>query len=173
MLRGLINAWKASNLPWRRHRIVGRDLTGNMYFEGPPMRAGTDRTRRTIEYCDGRDELHHYDPDRIPPQWQMWLRHTREAAPTIQELQQAEAQRLLTISRARELDRKWEERKLELERERLASLGSGSAKSAEGTATPPPPPPPVAEPQAPPQTAPSGQGDTFEPGAWKPAPRRR
>ncbi|KAI8910053.1 hypothetical protein DFJ77DRAFT_433259 [Powellomyces hirtus] len=41
--------------------------------------------------------------NRILPQWQMWLRHTREAAPTIQELQQAEAQRLLTKSRAREL----------------------------------------------------------------------
>ncbi|TPX67055.1 hypothetical protein SpCBS45565_g04027 [Spizellomyces sp. 'palustris'] len=124
-----------------------------MYFEGPPMRAGTDRTRRTIEYFDGRTEFYDYDPELIPMQWQSWLRHSRDEPPTLAELREAEAQRLLTIQRAAELDRKWEERKLELERQRTAAL-------------------PAATPESSP-TAPHGQGDTFEPGAWTPASKRR
>ncbi|KAJ3158155.1 hypothetical protein HDU86_003107 [Geranomyces michiganensis] len=122
MFRRAINALKASNLPWRSHKLAGRDLDGNMYFEGPPQRAGTDRTRRTVEYFDGRTEFYQYDPDAIPPQWQSWLRHCRDDPPAVEELQQADARRAVTVARARELDRKWEERKKEIEAEKVAAL---------------------------------------------------
>ncbi|KAI8819371.1 uncharacterized protein EV422DRAFT_534489 [Fimicolochytrium jonesii] len=162
MLGRLTASLKAINWPWRSHKLVGRDLLGNMYFEGPPMRAGTDRTRRIIEYFDGRTEYYKYEPELIPAQWQAWLRHTRNAPPSIEELQQAEAQRLLTIQRARELDAKWEQRKIEIEQEKLASLPAGRPSPAS------PVPPPTA-----PSTAPVGQGETFEPGAWNPGAKWR
>ncbi|KAJ3155947.1 hypothetical protein HDU89_005510 [Geranomyces variabilis] len=101
-----------------------------MYFEGPPLRAGTDRTRRTIEYYDGRTEFYDYDPNAIPPQWASWLRHCRDDAPSVAELQRAEQQRVVTVQRARELDRRWEERKAEIEREKMASLPSESFRSS-------------------------------------------
>ncbi|KAJ3165657.1 hypothetical protein HDU88_003850 [Geranomyces variabilis] len=100
-----------------------------MYFEGPPQRAGTDRTRRTIEYYDGRTEFYDYDPNAIPPQWASWLRHCRDDAPSVAELQRAEQQRVVTVQRARELDRRWEERKVEIEREKMASLPSEPFRS--------------------------------------------
>ncbi|KAJ3178337.1 hypothetical protein HDU87_003649 [Geranomyces variabilis] len=197
MFRRAINALKATNLPWRSHRLVGRDLDGNMYFEGPATRAGTDRTRRTIEYYDGRTEFYQYDPNAIPPQWQSWLRHCRDDAPSVAELQRAEQQRVLTVQRARELDRKWEERKVEIEREKMASLPSAAEQLAPQNRSPPHtptatpsghgdafepgswapaskrPPPSSAPPAQAPATAPKGQGDTFEPGAWRPASKRR
>jgi NADH:ubiquinone oxidoreductase subunit len=37
--------------------------------------------RRTVETPDGR-----YDPLAVPPEWNQWLKHTRKAAPTPEEV---------------------------------------------------------------------------------------
>ncbi|KAI8916106.1 hypothetical protein EDD86DRAFT_174618, partial [Gorgonomyces haynaldii] len=83
MLRNLSNQWKMLRLPWRSTQFRGRDLEGNMYFETP--RPGM-RPRRHIEYLDG-NPYNEYHPNSIPVQWMAWLRHTREDAPPLDELQ--------------------------------------------------------------------------------------
>ena len=74
---------------------MGYDLEGNMYFESPNLRQreGINNTRRTVIYSDGRNALSQYNPDALPIQWQAWLRHTRNDAPTVAELE-AEVARL-------------------------------------------------------------------------------
>lgn len=73
----LFNQFKRMNLPWRSHRFAGEDKLGNLYFEGKQVKAGYRRTQRWVDFNDGQD--HHYDSNqRIPVQWQSWLRHTRD-----------------------------------------------------------------------------------------------
>ncbi|KAI9100621.1 hypothetical protein DFS34DRAFT_615252 [Phlyctochytrium arcticum] len=185
MFRQLVRTWKTMDLPWRSQKLAGTDLIGNMYFEGPPLRAGTDRTRRIIEYFDGRTEYSEYDPTLIPPQWSAWLRHSRIDAPTLEELAAFERQRLETQRRAAEIDRAWAERKLQIEQEKRANISAEqtpqelkrpsaapSSSSSSHTQQPPPPPPSSSSP-SPGQQAPQGQGDTFAPGSWKPSAKRR
>jgi NADH:ubiquinone oxidoreductase subunit len=47
---------------------VGRDADGNIYFEG--------KGRRWVIYATDND------PSRVPPEWHLWLKHTRAATPT-------------------------------------------------------------------------------------------
>ncbi|KAJ3280098.1 hypothetical protein HK104_000907 [Borealophlyctis nickersoniae] len=161
---GVVEALKSVNqqMPWFKPTIAGYDLDGNKYLEAPPVAlkqidhvAASDKTRRSIEYADGRTGVQAFDGEVIPVQWQSWLRHTRKDPPTIEELQRDEAQKQLTIQRAMEIERKWQERKLQLEREKLAQLGQGS------------------EQPVPASREPTGQGDTFEPGAWAPKSKAR
>ncbi|EGF78037.1 hypothetical protein BATDEDRAFT_91193 [Batrachochytrium dendrobatidis JAM81] len=116
MLRRLFNKIKVINQPWKATRYVGSDLEGNMYFEGPPVREGISLPRRSIEYADGRSNISQYEPNAIPIQWQAWLRHTRETAPTVQELQDEIARRLYIQKRALEIQ---EQENALLENERI------------------------------------------------------
>lgn len=53
----------------RRHGTeVGRDADGNVYYEG--------QGRRWVIYA-GDNEA-----SRVPPEWHVWLRHTRSEAPS-------------------------------------------------------------------------------------------
>ena len=56
---------------WRTGREVGRDAYGNVYYTA---RAGR-RARRWVIY-NGEPEA-----SRVPPEWQLWLRHTVDATP--------------------------------------------------------------------------------------------
>lgn len=77
--------------------FIGRDLQGNSYFEYPSLSGSSDprHTRRLIEYRIKKD-ISEYDSTVLPVQWKMWLRHTRRAAPTIEELE-TDRQRILDL----------------------------------------------------------------------------
>jgi NADH:ubiquinone oxidoreductase subunit len=55
-----------------RGREVGRDADGNVYYE----EKGRDRGRRWVIYAQDNDS------SRVPPEWHLWLHHTREAPPS-------------------------------------------------------------------------------------------
>lgn len=78
---------KTTNLPFRSVRFVGFDLDSNMYFEGKPVHEGMGKTRRSVEYYSDGDPYANYRPDRVPPAWQAWMRHTVANPPTLQDLQ--------------------------------------------------------------------------------------
>lgn len=59
----------------RRHRRVGADPLGNVYYEAPP-RPGYSYTRRWIAYKDRPD------PSAVPPRWHAWLHHQISVFPT-------------------------------------------------------------------------------------------
>lgn len=99
--------WKALRLPWRKRFLVGLDLQGNTYWEFRDVRGDpadpTTRWRRIVQYP--RDT--HYGEVKVPPQWHQWLRHTREAPPSIPE-QHAEVRRQLQMKvLAAEADARW------------------------------------------------------------------
>ena len=87
--------------------MTGLDLQGNTYWEfrdvrGDPSDPRT-RWRRIVQYP--RDT--HYGEVKVPPQWHQWLRHTREAPPSIRE-QQAEIRRQQQMRvLAAEADARW------------------------------------------------------------------
>ncbi|KAI7774242.1 hypothetical protein LA080_009042 [Diaporthe eres] len=99
--------WKALRLPWRKRFLVGLDLQGNTYWEfrdvrGDPSDPRT-RWRRIVQYP--RDT--HYGEVKVPPQWHQWLRHTRDAPPSIPE-QHAEVRRQHQMRLlAAEADARW------------------------------------------------------------------
>lgn len=69
----LFSWWTGSTfgtwLQTRRHgREVGRDADGNIYYEG----AG----RRWVIYATDNDS------SRVPPEWHLWLHHTRAEPPS-------------------------------------------------------------------------------------------
>ncbi|KAG8161769.1 hypothetical protein KVR01_008756 [Diaporthe batatas] len=100
--------WKALRLPWRKRFLVGLDLQGNTYWEfrdvrGDPADPRT-RWRRIVQY-PRRDT--HYGEVKVPPQWHQWLRHTRDAPPSIPE-QHAEVRRQQQMRvLAAEADARW------------------------------------------------------------------
>lgn len=103
----LLQKFQSLRLPWRRHFLVGKDLSGNTYWEfhdrGNP---NPDRWRRILRPNPAL-KLHHSEV-KIPPAWHQWLRHTRPDPPTIEE-QQADVirqERLMIL--AAEADRRWE-----------------------------------------------------------------
>lgn len=86
---------------------TGLDLQGNTYWEfrdvrGDPADPRT-RWRRIVQYP--RDT--HYGEVKVPPQWHQWLRHTRDAPPSIPE-QHAEVRRQQQMRLlAAEADARW------------------------------------------------------------------
>jgi NADH:ubiquinone oxidoreductase subunit len=62
--------WGTKLFTSRNGREVGRDETGNIYFEHEK-----DPARRWVIY-EGSN-----DGSRVPPEWQMWLRGTIEELP--------------------------------------------------------------------------------------------
>ncbi|CAO3607840.1 unnamed protein product [Cunninghamella blakesleeana] len=108
------------------------------------------------------DDYAVYNQNLLPVQWQAWLRHTRFEAPTVEELIKEQYRRQLIQQRAKKLDQEWEQRKIDIQKqkEEMARLDQAAIeqiqKDSSTSST----------------TEPSGQGDTFLPGEWKPVGRR-
>lgn len=86
---------------------TGLDLQGNTYWEFRDVRGDPNdprtRWRRIVQYP--RDT--HYGEVKVPPQWHQWLRHTRDAPPSIPE-QHAEIRRQNQMKvLAAEADARW------------------------------------------------------------------
>ncbi|KAL1695755.1 hypothetical protein GGG16DRAFT_44608 [Schizophyllum commune] len=74
-------------------RMVGKDLDGNRYYE-IPIAGRTTRTSRSVRYKSKEDEYAYIARQKLlPVQWSAWLSHTRQNAPTMEELI-ADAERL-------------------------------------------------------------------------------
>ncbi|KAI3399384.1 hypothetical protein diail_7111 [Diaporthe ilicicola] len=120
--------WKALRLPWRKRFLIGLDLQGNTYWEfrdvrGDPSDPST-RWRRIVQYPKGT----HYGEVKVPPQWHQWLRHTRDAPPTIPE-QHAEVRRQSQMRvLAAEADARWAAKPSLLD----ADAGSGGVSGKPG-----------------------------------------
>ncbi|KAI1154555.1 hypothetical protein F4825DRAFT_171835 [Nemania diffusa] len=100
--------WKSLHLPWRKRFFVGRDPTGNTYYElrqprGDDAAAATSY-RRLVYYPRSTE----YSEVRVPPAWHQWLRHQRHAPPTMAE-QLGELRRQARVKvLAAEADARWE-----------------------------------------------------------------
>ncbi|KAH9855344.1 hypothetical protein C2E23DRAFT_617651 [Lenzites betulinus] len=67
--------------------FVGSDLEGNQFFELPSPHGSDSRTKRVVKYADGRDMWAYVGgKKRLAIQWTSWLTHTRQHAPTLEEL---------------------------------------------------------------------------------------
>ncbi|CAO0789713.1 unnamed protein product [Mucor circinelloides] len=160
-------AYKTSRFPWKKHALIGYDLKGNEYWDCPNPLGG--RMKRWVQMVDdSENDLTVFHENKLPVQWQAWLRHTRTVAPTIQELVQEERRKALVQERAKALDQEWEQRKLELQKiqddeqrevDRLAALESEKEQKDKEEAAK--------------SSRPSGTGDTFSPGEWNPTSSRR
>ncbi|KAF7950423.1 hypothetical protein EAE96_007708 [Botrytis aclada] len=94
--------WKALRLPWRKRFFVGLDLQNNSFWEfRDAITAG--RMRRIVQTPSSIQ----YSDVKISPQWHQWLRHTREDAPSIEELvgDLARQERLKVL--ARQANERW------------------------------------------------------------------
>ncbi|KAJ2788774.1 hypothetical protein H4R20_007306 [Coemansia guatemalensis] len=83
LIRTVFMWWKALRLPWRKDVLAGTDLDGNLYFER--LARGAYRSRRHVLYRKNIS-VDEYSDKTIPVQWQAWMRHTRDQAPTVAEL---------------------------------------------------------------------------------------
>lgn len=75
LISRLLTWWRGPTLGTamftRSHgREVGRDALGNIYYET------ADGRRRWVIYPDENES------SRVPPEWHLWLHHTRQSPPT-------------------------------------------------------------------------------------------
>ncbi|KAI9598474.1 hypothetical protein BDF19DRAFT_432621 [Syncephalis fuscata] len=174
-LKRLANVWRSARLPWRKEALKGVDQNGNEYYESFARRENTGRTRRWVKTPENREEL--FEEKQVPVQWQSWLRHRRPVPPTPEEIELANLRRMEIVRRAHEIDRQWEQRKLELNeqaRKRIEQDVIASNDQRESGTVPAAAPMSrrearLRERQLPDTfTHPSGQGETFSPGSWTP-----
>ncbi|KAG9296885.1 hypothetical protein G9A89_006840 [Geosiphon pyriformis] len=156
MLSKLAIAWRRASFPWRPSLYVGSDLDGNEYYE--TKNVVNDRHRRLVVLKDN-EIVSDYTGKEIPVQWQSWLRHTRYDSPTLEELEMANKQRELVIERAKDLDKEWSKRKLELAQQKEVPLIDK-------------PEPKVSFPQLQDFRPPMIPSDDYEPEEWKPTSKK-
>ena len=65
----------------RRGRLVGKDDTGNMYYEARDAKDSYDARKRRWVIYNGYAEA-----SKVPPEWHGWLRYTFEEPPTVEPL---------------------------------------------------------------------------------------
>ncbi|KAG1467708.1 hypothetical protein G6F56_004255 [Rhizopus delemar] len=157
LFQKISSTYKTSRFPWKKHALIGYDLSGNEYWDCPNPLGG--RMKRWVQMKDiDNNDYTVFNQNLLPVQWQAWLRHTRQVPPTIVELVQEEKRKQIVLQRAKTLDEEWEQRKLQLqeqkERERL--LEEDKDKKVEAKTT-----------------EPSGHGETFAPGEWNPVSSKR
>ncbi|KAG2197822.1 hypothetical protein INT47_009703 [Mucor saturninus] len=163
LLQRLSSTYKTRRFPWKKHALIGYDLNGNEYWDCPNPLGG--RMKRWVQMHDKDDnnDLTRFSQDSVPVQWQAWLRHNRNVAPTIQDLLQDERRIAIVQGRAKALDENWAKRKLELQEaqeaeqmevNRLASIESAEEQKVQST-------------------QPKGHGETFTPGEWAPSRSKR
>ncbi|OAA62048.1 NADH:ubiquinone oxidoreductase, 17.2kDa subunit [Niveomyces insectorum RCEF 264] len=176
--------WKTLRLPWRKQFFAGRDLDGNTYWTFYDLRGGGPvdpssspsspvRMRRIVRYPRGT----HPGAVRVPPVWHQWLRHVREAPPTLEEQQQeVAAQPTPVTARARPTAKPptpEEEGGAQPQPERVVVKAQPQA-AAQQPRKPPPPP----QPQQPPtKNDPWKDAEqarhthqAWQPGGWAPPP---
>ncbi|KAI9483594.1 MAG: hypothetical protein EXX96DRAFT_148818 [Benjaminiella poitrasii] len=166
LFKKLASSYKVTRFPWKKHALVGFDLQGNEYWDCPNPLGG--RTKRWVQMIDGtEDDLTVFHQNKLPVQWQSWLRHTRNTPPTLEELALEERRRAIIQGRARALEEEREQRKLEMQKTKeeeqkelahLAALEAEAKDKEERTIR---------------STQPAGQGDTFTPGEWNPISTKR
>ncbi|KAI7904969.1 uncharacterized protein BX663DRAFT_501203 [Cokeromyces recurvatus] len=167
LFKKLVNLYKVSRFPWKKHALIGFDLQGNEYWDCPNPLGG--RPKRWVQMVDGTEnDLTVFHQNKLPVQWQSWLRHTRNIAPTLEELVLEERRRAIIQGRVKTLEQEREQRKLELQKineieskelERLSVIKEeANDKKEQQTSN---------------STQPTGQGDTFSPGEWNPVSSRR
>lgn len=101
--RHLYHRFKALNLPFRRRWFKGYDLDENTYWEF----IAQGKLRRLVEFKEKADTIGEYSQRRISPFWSSWLRFTRDAPPTMQELMEEEQRKLRIKQLAWIADQKW------------------------------------------------------------------
>ncbi|KAJ1948379.1 hypothetical protein FBU59_001626 [Linderina macrospora] len=122
LIRTAYMQWKSLRFPWRRDVFRGTDLDGNMYFERA-FKVGSRRTRRHVMYKENF-AVSEFRDDRIPVQWQAWMRHTRVEAPAVTEL-------LADIERRRRMDANV---RMLQEQEELKAIGDSRQKTFQTSA---------------------------------------
>ncbi|KAL8713799.1 MAG: hypothetical protein Q9220_002326 [cf. Caloplaca sp. 1 TL-2023] len=126
--RSLWLKWKSLQLPWRKRWLAGTDLNGNSYFYFRPTLS--QKPRRLLQ----QNPLVPYSDIQIPVQWHQWLRHTRPAPPSIQELQ-IDVQRKAELKQlAAAADARWASKPsvLDAPRRRNQELGVGGGDTRTG-----------------------------------------
>ncbi|RKP39664.1 hypothetical protein BJ085DRAFT_37246 [Dimargaris cristalligena] len=174
-IRTLLQTWTTLRLPWRRTVLAGRDHFGNNYFE----KREKDRIypRRWVELTTDSDHYSQYDVNKVPVQWQSWLRHTRFDPPSVEEIAKADARRELIQQRAKEIDREWAKAKPIVNQLPPSPTHSASSIYSDTTM--------ISSKTAPttgrsrsnsrdkmPSSEPTGKGHDYEPGSWSAASRR-
>ncbi|GAA6015324.1 hypothetical protein JCM10207_008948 [Rhodosporidiobolus poonsookiae] len=102
----------------------GADLEGNQFYERPHPEYPDEwrKNKRYVEYAVARP-LSDYDYQSIPVQWTSWLRRTRRAPPSLQELQVDLARQIRLQDNVARLADEYREEKLRLaESDRMARL---------------------------------------------------
>ncbi|KIM86760.1 hypothetical protein PILCRDRAFT_314793 [Piloderma croceum F 1598] len=116
--------------------LAGRDLQGNRFYERPSTSDDPRRTKRAIEYRSENDKWDYIGgARRLPVQWSAWLTHTRQAPPTIEELQ-ADVQRQQRVLRNASLI----EANDQQERARLRQVGASDMRQHTSEISDQPPP---------------------------------
>ncbi|KAI9250542.1 hypothetical protein BDA99DRAFT_522793 [Phascolomyces articulosus] len=171
--------YKVNRFPWKKHVMVGWDLAGNEYWEMPNPNHPAGRWKRWVQMKEGGDDVGVFEENKLPVQWQAWLRHTRYEPPAIQELvkEQHRLQRLQQKVRQLEIE-------ADEERERLAVAALNEVKQQQSLKVEQSQK--MEEQEKPKEekkkeetvaegSLPEGQGETFVPGSWSPtaATRRR
>ncbi|XP_018645318.1 hypothetical protein Smp_171550 [Schistosoma mansoni] len=101
----------------KRPRLVGIDKSGNRYFEAPPNKASEhthlSKLPKRFFLMPGQNELEssHGNLDvelsSIPPEWHSWLSHRRSNPPTEEEIEANAVSKSKRLSRAAELEVKY------------------------------------------------------------------
>ncbi|CDS05720.1 hypothetical protein LRAMOSA08248 [Lichtheimia ramosa] len=106
--------YKTSRFPWKKHVMVGWDLDGNEYWEMPNPNNPEGRWKRWVQLKEHDGDVGLFEENKLPVQWQAWLRHTRFEAPRIQELVQEQRRLAILRERVRKLEIAEQEEKLRL-----------------------------------------------------------
>lgn len=92
-----------------KRELVGVDALGNKYFKKMEQNVLDEPIeRRWVQTPDGL-----YDPEAVPPEWYQWLRKRRNAAPSMQEVQQMGSHRVQIQQKAAALDAQEQQRRFQ------------------------------------------------------------
>ncbi|CAH8497588.1 unnamed protein product [Schistosoma bovis] len=107
-----------------RPRLVGVDKSGNRYFEAPPNKASEhthlSKLPKRFFLMPGQNglECSHGNMDvelsSVPPEWHSWLSHRRSNPPTEEEIEANAVSMINRLSRAAELEVKYNEERQEM-----------------------------------------------------------
>jgi len=106
-----------------KRELVGVDALGNKYFKKMEQNVLNEPIeRRWVQTPDGL-----YDPEAVPPEWYQWLRKRRNAAPSMQEVQQMRSHRVQIQQKAAALDAQEQQRRFQ-----AATTGDREDSEAQG-----------------------------------------
>lgn len=84
-------------------------------------------TKRVVEYALRKD-LEEYNTNDLQVPWQSWLRHTRDIAPSLEELRADQERRRVISIRAQQYEEAYQDERLQLAAEK--DVGRNSANDA-------------------------------------------